>query len=359
MKIKKKIKAISKSLKYDFKRLTNKEQFKFSIKLLTGFLGFVLTNVSLVDLSTLSQIQRFAFLPLCVIFFIFFMAQIHHRYRYYSSLADELRTSDKPSYLFCSYLAQKGVNRDSPIKNHFHVGKVTIEYYISYQDKNNPKKCAIYILYRFENAEATKDTSTIYFTALSSLNNKRAGAPDNYEPVCTVYMSPQCKNSDNESYQMFSKKRISPHLHLWSTNSVGDVISKGRKVSWSIKVPYKDPYDITKSHRFLIDPSNYCTRGIDKLDIRVIVSRPEGISELPPKRKHLPVIYHRINGLNGSENPVFLKETTTTQTNSTPDNVRNNVKTYSISFPNKIVKIEDESLFVLEIFPLGASPSKN
>lgn len=114
----------------EFYKLVQPDNLNFSLPALTGLLGFVVNILSLMNLSGLSWPQLSIFLLLSLGFFSLFIFPIYRRYRYYSEIVHKLHTSDKPSYLFYTYLAHKLAFGKKIPKNHLDIQKVEIEYHI-------------------------------------------------------------------------------------------------------------------------------------------------------------------------------------------------------------------------------------
>lgn len=327
--------SIPSKLVMEVKRLFCKDNAAFAARLITGFLGFVLTNISLIDIASLSLTQLFLVI-LLVIFFLIFLLPIYKRYRYNRRIIDELLSTDRPAYAYCTYMANKQKG-SKMIQNHFDICKIAIEYLINCQNVTELEKCDLTVKYLFENAKARKKTNKINFLSLSTHKQ-----PDDFAPMCQIIRTQ--KSYSNEPSEMKSDRSPNTNscLQLWKKFLTGEEIEQDETVSWEIEMKYTDPYKLSSSNRFLIDLSNYCDGEIEELHIRVTINWGNGKREIP---RDLLLYRKYSDSLSETEEPVLALKKYNSTSWTAPG--LNNPDSYWIS--RKGDKLLPGSVYILEI----------
>ncbi|NBJ87880.1 hypothetical protein [Acutalibacter sp. 1XD8-36] len=284
-------------IKHEICTFFKKDNLEFAVKTSTGLITFIASDGWLINLGSKMDWKAFLLLLASIASFSYFLLQIYKRYRYYSSVFNELKSTDYPAYLVCTYLASRKAGLKVNTKNHFNIERVEVTYQIELPNPKRCDNCKLSIHYSFQHATATKGVRGIFFTTLSSNNTKTDISNKKFTPRFRISMNDK-DEIDKLNYvhmSLYTEGYKSPHLHLWNSPTVGDDLKVGDVATWEINMEYKNTYDMTKSNKFLIDPSNYCNGSIDELHIAVNLLADEGEIKLI---RH-PEVFQMNGGLNG------------------------------------------------------------
>lgn len=330
-------------IKQEIRTFFKKDNLKFAIKTSTGLISFIASNGWLINLESKIDWKAFLLLLASIASFSYFMIQIYNRYRYYSSVFNELKSTDSPAYLICTYLAERKAGLNVDIENRFDIKRVEVTYQIEMPNPKRCDNCKLSSHYSFQHATAKKKVGDIFFTTLSSNKTKTDISNKKFTPRFRISMNDK-DEIDKLNYvhmSLYTECYKSPHLHLWNSPTVGEELNVNDVATWEISMEYRNAYDMTKSNKFVIDPSNYCNGSINELRIAVNLLAEEGEIKLI---RH-PEVFQMTDGLCGLDerNRPYKSAMKPSQTDTSLPNPR------VYRFEKTIKEPQSDSLFTVII----------
>ena len=299
------------------KGIIRKDNVVFVLKVFGSFLGFIITNFSLIQISQFATWYRVLIAAISLLCLGIFLYMIYGKYAYYRSFSSQLRKTNSPLYLICTYLAKTKTRNNDKKNNNFNIDDMEILYNIEEDVTDDKAWFRLSVTYDFLRVQnGMQKCSKIYWTSLSSENS-----------MIVKY------SINNENFSIMRKNSYYDDMHcqLWEGTKTGQPFGINENFSYSIKVIYNNIDKQIHGHRFLIDPSNY-GNSVRKINIKISSStlNVHEIFKAPES-----VCYY--NGLNTSD-------------------VRNTSRFHQKSmgasnyFELSIVPAKDE-IYVVELFP--------
>lgn len=309
------------------KKYFRRDNLKFVLKISGSFLGFLISNFSLIQFNKLLHIRYMIALIFCAFCAFVFLQQIYYKYEYYHGLATQLQRSDKPLFLICSYISKSKVRKKDKKSNDFTVERVEIIYDIDVPGV-------------FKFSESHVNISITYIIS----------AKNNIHECSKVYHTVLSMSSDNtiEAYYKFGKdnwERMIKDLYyendrnltLWYGIKPGEKIQPSSPFEYSLRFIFKNGFALLKPNRFLIDPTNY-GKNISEISV-VVRSKGEELKKIIDA----PQITSYFNGINLYDRSAQSRLIENT-----------NHPEYKTYFTYD-VKPDNDSLYVLEISPIEGS----
>lgn len=260
-----------------------KDNFKFILKFITSFAGFIITNFSLIRINDFMNPFSIVVLLICIASFTWMMLIIFYKYEYYHGLATHLQQKNKHLFLICSYISKSRRRRNDNKVNNFTISEMDVIYDIDVPSTFNADKetyIDFTVTYRINAVNNGGTCSRIYHSSLSK---------DSREDIIAKYKIEREKWSDMKIDSYFKSDN---NLQLWYGLKSGNPLAHREPFHYSIKIDYEKGYHLLNDNCFLIDPQNY-GRMVRKINI--IVQSKQG--ELG-KLIQTPVLTTYYNGLN-------------------------------------------------------------
>lgn len=312
------------------KKYFRRDNLEFVLKISGSFLGFLITNFSLIQLNKLLHVRYIVALIFCVFCAFVFLQQIYYKYEYYHGLATQLQRSDKPLFLICSYISKSKVRKNDKKSNDFTVEKVEIIYDIDVPAVFTLQESHvnISITYIVLAKNGINECSKVYHTVLSMSSDNTIEAHYKFDEDNWMRMK-------KDSY--YENDR---NLTLWYGTKPGEKIQPFITFEYSLRFIFENGFALLKPNRFLIDPTNY-GKNISKIKV-VVRSKGEELKKIID----VPQITTCFNGINQYDRSAQsgLKEII-----NHPE-----YKTY-FTYDDEP---DNDSLYVLEISPIAGSETQ-
>lgn len=327
--MKEKLKHMNK-LRKNLRKYFRRDNLKFVLKISGYLLGFLISNLSLIQFNKLLHIKYIIALLFCAFFAFAFLQQIYYKYEYYHGLATQLQRSDKPLFLICSYISKSKVRKNDKKSNDFTVETVEIIYDIDVPAvfTSQESHVNISITYNISAKNNAHELSKIYHTVLSMNSDNIIGAHYKFG------------GDDSEEWARMSRDLYyenDRNLTLWYGTKPGEKIQPLSSFRYSLEFSFKNGFALLKPNRFLIDPTNY-GKNISRINV-VVRSKGEELKRIID----VPQITSYFNGINQ-----YDRSAQSGLSENTSQSQFQTYFTYS-------VEPDNDSLYVLEISPIEGS----
>lgn len=312
------------------KKFFRRDNLQFILKTSGSFLGFLITNFSLIQLDKLLHIRYIIVLIFCVFCAFIFLQQIYYKYEYYHGLATQLQRSNRPLFLICSYISKSKARKNDKKNNDFTVEKVEIIYDIDAPAvfTHQESHVNISITYIISAKNNIHECSKVYHTVLSMSSDNILEAhfkfgEDNWGKMKTDLYYENDRN-----------------LTLWYGIKSGEKIQPFSPFEYSLRFIFENGFALLKPNRFLIDPTNY-GKNISKINV-IVRSKREELKKIID----VPQITSYFNGINQYDRSA--------QSGLIENMNHPEYKTYF----TYDIEPDNDSLYVLEISPIERSKTQ-